>query len=100
MKHCFFLVSTMLVFVAFTACERVDQAVDTYKKAKELKSDFQKKSDDAQKGIADKTEDFKDRIQEKVGLTPGGEGRDGDEPDRKDKRDRTQESQGSHGDKN
>ena len=61
----------ILLFALVTGCERVDQAVDTYKKAKELKSDFQKRSDEIEKGIAEKTEGYKDRIRERVGLTTG-----------------------------
>jgi hypothetical protein len=92
-------VAVILVFFCVAGCERVDQAIDTYKKAKELKSDFQKKSEEDQKGIADKAEDYKDRIRKRVGMETGREGKEGDSPYREDDREGKEQPERNHGDK-
>lgn len=83
MKRCALPAVVLLAFFLLVACERADQAVETYKKAKDLKSEFQKQSEEVQKGIADRTEDYKDRIRKKVGLPSENSVQDGDNPDRK-----------------
>jgi hypothetical protein len=71
-----------VIFVPFLAgCERVDQAIDTYKNVKDLKADFQKQSEDIRKGIAEKTEDYKDRIRKKVGMTSRDSARNVEDPE-------------------
>jgi hypothetical protein len=79
MRHTTLLIPIILISVCFSACERVDQAVNTYKKAKEMKSDFQTKSDEVQKRIAERSEDYKDRIRKKAGLATRGERKDSDD---------------------
>lgn len=64
-----YLLVPLLLLFASAACERADQAVDAYNRAKELKSEFQKKSEEIQKDLAEKTEGYKDRIRKKTGLT-------------------------------
>lgn len=96
-KHYLLPISIILVSACLAGCERVDQAVDTYKKAKELKSEFEKRSDEVQKDIKDKTEVYKDRIRKKVGLATDGQGKDGS--DLQDDRKGGDQSQRSRDDK-
>ena len=86
MKSAVLLVSVFLLLIHLGGCERVEQAKDALSKAKELKSDFQKRSDDIQKDLGDKTEDYKDRIRKKAGLASAAEERIKGDSDRQDDR--------------
>lgn len=99
MKFHALAVAIILAVSFLGGCERVDQAVDTYKKAKDLKSDFQKQSDEVKKGIEDKTEDYKDRIRKKVGFNTRDPGKDVDDPDHRDEKEGESDSRRDHDDR-
>lgn len=80
------MVPVLFLLICLAGCERVEQAKDTLNKAKELKSDFQKKSDEVHKDAADKAEGYRDRIEKKLGLKPGAEGNNRGDSDRQDER--------------
>lgn len=86
MKFGILVVSVFSLVICFAGCERVERAQDALNKAKELKADFRKKSDQAQKDMAGKVEDYKDRLRKKVGLESGTEGNGGGNPVRQDDR--------------
>lgn len=64
-----------LIFSA-TSCDQVDKAFEAVDKAKNLKTEFEKKTDEVKKDIAGKAEEFGEKVKRSADNLGGKSGKD------------------------